>query len=65
MVHIIAWIYFVYILLFLEARFANYQIKTGIIALLNKFKAEVCDKTCVYHIVLTHDHSFQNLYICL
>lgn len=27
-------------------RFANYQAKIGIIAVVNKFKLEVCDETC-------------------
>ncbi|KAL7297660.1 hypothetical protein TKK_0009326 [Trichogramma kaykai] len=33
------------------SRFANYQTKIGIIVVINKFKLEVCDKTCIPYIV--------------
>ncbi|XP_058793297.1 probable cytochrome P450 6a13 isoform X2 [Phymastichus coffea] len=37
-------------------RFANYQTKIGIATLINKFKVNVCDKTCIPYIV--HPRAF-------
>ncbi|XP_058793291.1 cytochrome P450 6B1-like [Phymastichus coffea] len=33
------------------ARFANYQTKLGIIAVINKFKVDVCEKTCIPYVI--------------